>query len=103
MVQWLSLHASNAEDAGLIPGWGTEISHAVQRGQMKQNAQSNLRVNKTPIKIPMVYVTELEQIIKLRSWHPVPSWVCAKLHQLCPTLCNPMDCRPPGSPVHEIL
>ena len=23
--------------------------------------------------------------------------------ELCPTLCNPMDCSPPGSSVHEIL
>jgi len=23
--------------------------------------------------------------------------------QLCPTLCDPMDCSPPGSSVHEIL
>ena len=23
--------------------------------------------------------------------------------QLCPTLCDPMDCRPPGSSVHGIL
>ena len=27
----------------------------------------------------------------------------AKSLQLCPTLCNPMDCRPPGSSVHGIL
>ena len=26
--------------------------------------------------------------------------VCAKLLQLCPTLCDPMDCSPPGSFVH---
>ena len=26
--------------------------------------------------------------------------VCAKLLQLCPTLCNPMDCSPPASSVH---
>ena len=25
------------------------------------------------------------------------------LAQLCPTLCNPMDGRPPGSSVHEIF
>ena len=25
------------------------------------------------------------------------------LTQLCPTLCNPVDCSPPGSSVHEIL
>ena len=29
--------------------------------------------------------------------------VCAKSLQLCLTLCNPMDCSPPGSPVHGIL
>ena len=31
--------------------------------------------------------------------------VCAltKLFQSYPTLCNPMDCSPPGSSVHEIL
>ena len=27
----------------------------------------------------------------------------AKLLQSCPTLCNPMGCSPPGSPVNEIL
>ena len=27
----------------------------------------------------------------------------AKLLQLRPTLCNPMDCSPPGSSVHGIL
>ena len=28
---------------------------------------------------------------------------CAKLLQLCPSLCDPMDCSPPGSSVHGIL
>ena len=27
----------------------------------------------------------------------------AKSLQSCPTLCNPMDCSPPGSPIHRIL
>ena len=32
------------------------------------------------------------------------SWcVCAKLLQLCPTLCDPTGCCPPGSSVHGIL
>ena len=26
--------------------------------------------------------------------------LCAKLLKSCPTLCNPMDCIPPGSSVH---
>jgi len=30
VVQWLRLHASNAGDAGSIPGQGTKILYAVQ-------------------------------------------------------------------------
>ena len=29
--------------------------------------------------------------------------MCAKSFQLCPTLCDPMDCSPAGSSVHGIL
>ena len=29
--------------------------------------------------------------------------VCVLVTQLCPTLCDPMDCSPPGSSVHGIL
>ena len=29
--------------------------------------------------------------------------MCAQSLQSCPTLCNPMDCSPPGSSVHGIL
>ena len=35
-------------------------------------------------------------------WLPC-ACVCAKSLQLCPTLCVPMDCSPPGSSVHGIL
>ena len=28
---------------------------------------------------------------------------CILAAQLCPTLCNPMDCSPTGSSIHEIL
>ena len=30
-------------------------------------------------------------------------WVCAESLQSCPTLCDPMDCGPPGSFVNGIL
>ena len=33
----------------------------------------------------------------------VCEWVLAKLLQLCPTLCNPMDCSPPGFSIQGIL
>ena len=32
-----------------------------------------------------------------------PLVVCAMLLQLCPTLCDPMDCNPPGSSANGIL
>jgi len=38
------------------------------------------------------------------SGHPKPvSPAAAKLLQSCPTLCDPMDCSPPGFSVHGIL
>ena len=29
--------------------------------------------------------------------------MCVLVTQLCPTICNPIDCSPPGSSVHGIL
>ena len=31
-----------------------------------------------------------------------PVWYCCSVAKLCPTLCDPMDCSPPGSSVHGI-
>ena len=30
-------------------------------------------------------------------------YVCVLVSQSCPTLCNPLDCSPPGSSIHGIL
>ena len=40
----------------------------------------------------------------LQKVMPVASMMCCcfSVAQLCPTLCNPMDCSPPGSSVHRI-
>ena len=45
-----------------------------------------------------------------RGWRPFTcisisscACICAQLLQSCLTLCNPMDCSPPGSSVHGIL
>ena len=40
------------------------------------------------------------------SWTPfrlLGEFLCVLATQLCPTLCDPMDCSPPGSSVHGIL
>ena len=46
----------------------------------------------------MLLVTFLESTLS----EPVAAAAAAKLLQSCPTLCNTMDCSPPGSSVHEI-
>ena len=40
--------------------------------------------------------------MKRLSCHNVPVCVCVLVTQSCPTLCNPMDCSPPGSSVFGI-
>ena len=42
-------------------------------------------------------------IQKLRSCHLVPSLQFSLVAQLCPTLCDPMNCSIPGFPVHHQL
>ena len=37
------------------------------------------------------------------SHRPQAISLCVLVAQWCPTLCNPMDCSPPGSSVHGIL
>ena len=50
---------------------------------------------------------ELEQILEDSGGQKSLSGYCpymhAKLHQSYPTLCDPVDCSPPGSSVHGIL
>ena len=41
--------------------------------------------------------------IILKTWVSRKGCCCCKLLQSCLTLCNPMDCSPPGSSVHGIL
>ena len=36
VVQWLRLHIPTAKGAGLIPGLGTKIPHAVRHGTKKR-------------------------------------------------------------------
>ena len=37
------------------------------------------------------------------SWPRGPAQTPVRVAQLCPTLCDPVDCSPPGSSVHGIL
>ena len=42
-VQWLRLHASNAETMASIPDWGTKIPHAVWPKKKQRNEGFSFR------------------------------------------------------------
>ena len=73
--------ACNARDLGLIPGLGR--SPGERKGY------------------PLQYSC-LEKPMDRGAWQTM-STAAAKLLQLCPTLCDPIDGSPPGSPVPGIL
>ena len=55
--------------------------------------------------VPGTQVWEREKMLKVALVGPPASvcCACAKPLQECLTLCHPMDCSLPGSPVHGIL
>ena len=54
---------------------------------------------------PREYTNYYNWEVSMTSWLNTEITACihAKLLQLCLTLCDPMDCSPPGSSVHGIL
>ena len=56
------------------------------------------------LKLEYTYYEILFSLKSETTWMKlVEHCVHAKSLQSCLTLCNPMDCSPPGSSVHEIL
>ena len=99
VVQWCRLHTSAAS---LIPDRGTTICklHACVLSHF--------------IRIPFFVTlwTEAHQAPLYIKWKSISrvwlfaapmDYAAAKLFQSCPTLCNPIDGSPPGSPVPGIL
>ena len=66
---------------------------------MKQKTARVIRRNRNSLDVVSL------NIPLLISFHSL--WtlecVCVLVAQLCPTLCNPIDCTPPGPSVHGIL
>ena len=79
MIQWLRLCASKAEGMGSIPDQGAKIPHAALHS-LKKERERNL-----------YYV-----FIRLTCQKDAAA--TAKSLQSCPTLCDPIDGSPPGSP-----
>ena len=108
--------AGDVEDKGLIPGLGRSpgvgngsplqyscLEISTDRGAWQSTVH---RVTKTQTQLGEhtciqlllnVYLFQGETFIDLTYA------VLAKSLQSCPTICNPMNCSPPGSSVHKIL
>ena len=87
-IQWLGLHASNAETKGSIPGRETKIPHASQHGQIKKKKRYSI-----------LFIPRFLQIGLLGTI----VFQFSSVAQSCPTLCNPMNRSTPGLPVRHQL
>ena len=69
---------------------------------------SSLRFYSYQLKIKLIYLVgllwEKKNEKSMQNIFPVPRsiYVCVSVAQLCPTICDPMDCSPSGSSVHGI-
>ena len=54
------------------------------------------------LKMDLKYLIKVSGEIALRIWF-LSYNMCVLVAQSCPTLCDPMDCSPPGSSVHGIF
>ena len=48
-------------------------------------------------------VIHLQMLPEQPKWYPLFAAAAAKSLQLCQTLCDPIDCSPPGSPIPGIF
>ena len=98
----------------------TQIFNISKRGPHKSNQESFFRGKTKKVSIPSQYFVSWlglkDETNKKRVAHLPPNWTlilqmkelrfaaaAAKSLQSCPTLCDPMDSSPPGSPVPGIL
>ena len=94
-VQWLRLHVF-----GVIPDLGTKTPHAQQWSQgekREREADLNWQVPWELTAPDKAYWLGYFRSFRNRNA------AAAKLHQTCPTLCDPIDGSPPGSSVPGIL
>ena len=95
-VQWLRIYASNVRGAASIPGLSTKIPYASRHSPLSQKKKSNhllLPWGKEEVvginwEIGIDIYTPKVKVLVIQSYL---------------TLCDPMDCSPPGSFFHGII
>ena len=72
-------------------------------GPARSNTQQLVVVSNSNTIIVSLVVGGLKGVMDIKSYHS--AWYILKMlvSQSCPTLCDPMDCSPPGSSVLGIL
>ena len=102
----LGICASTAGGTGSMPSWGTRIPTRpmVQPKNSHSGGNKLIAVFDSPHGVNVASQdTELRRHVNFWTWFFDSLCMHAKSPQLCLTLCNPMDCSPPGSSVHGIL
>ena len=101
-VAWLSARqccqADNSERDSKDPGGqrlpATRTHGAVGSGGQVLGKRPDRRFRKDGVSL-------LKEGVSLHQW--LDKACCCSVAQLCPTLCNPVDCSTPGLPVHHQL
>ena len=103
-IQRLRLCPSNAGGMSSISGQGTMTLHAVQWSKKwNQRSRHSWSWNKWE---EMKSREEGEDDVSVPVFSSIESEKCkgkVSVTHLCPAVCDPMDCRSPGSSVHRVL
>ena len=86
--------------------WGEEGDEKTSRGKVARKITINLFFSKMMFSkfcyADLHWWWELLRVLLFLGWARKHTCVFS-LTQLCPTLCNPMDCSPTGSSIHGIF
>jgi len=88
---------SSARGMGLIPSQGNKIPHAMWHGQIIIIIlKASFKRQRNSVWLPLIETAKVSKRVEDRINQ-------IRNLQSCPTLCDPMDGSPPGSPVPGIL
>ena len=88
---------SKAGDSSSTPGQGLKIPHALrQKNQIIKQKQYCNKFNKD-------YKNGPHQKLFKKLFLKIMHVIIYEVAQLCPTLCDPVNCSPPSSSVHGIF
>ena len=65
--------------------------------------QADVNIQTKVLFVPKYKLLSSDKLIFLLTFHAAAAAAAAKSLQSCPTLCDPIDRSPPGSPVPGIL